>query len=393
VKTQKPSPAQGIYLRRKTWWLNHTAEGERYYENLKTHDYAEAVKLAEKKRGVVPESVQKVGDWEKAISRYLREKTTGIRPKHLAGKRVRQMRKSGDFRVRSCLNVFAKWSGLSSPSAVRISHLQKYYEKRRKASEAGARSTIATIQAFLDHMGLLRERVMYALDKKLESRKEYISLQEAGALISKCTDDKLKFVLFCGFHAGMRKSEIMNAQPSWFNVESRILTIPCNVDVTLQNGQKAEWMTKDGESRSIPISMPFLTFLKAYLPACKGYCLPSRRKGSATGLYDFRAPYKAFMEECGYTKMTIHAMRHSYISGLANSGNHSITEISAWSGDTLETIERNYWKKTAQVGALDDTFAGKRKGDDGKEALSLMRDIKAAQPKPEDMTDLFYVPN
>ncbi len=37
-------------------------------------------------------------------------------------------------------------------------------------------------------------------------------------LISECPDRELKFILYCGFHAGLRKGEIVQARPEWFDL-------------------------------------------------------------------------------------------------------------------------------------------------------------------------------
>lgn len=43
-----------------------------------------------------------------------------------------------------------------------------------------------------------------------------------------------------------------------------------------------------------------------------------------------------------------------------NSSNHALQEVSAWSGDNLGTIERNYWKKRVVAGLIDATLRGER---------------------------------
>lgn len=366
-KAKPDKAAAGIYLRKKTYWLKHTVDGVRYYRNLHTHDFAEAVGKAAELRGEAP-SGEKVGAWDKMIARYVAEKIAGKRPSHLAGRRLRRFRPETGPRVASVLKVFAERTGVDSPAKVRVDHIQKYYEVRRKTSEAGARSTIATLQAFLDHFGCLSRRVVFAGDRKPEARQVVVSVETSNKWIEASTRPQMTFVLYCGFHAGMRKGEIQHSRPDWFDLERRVLTIPGREKQKLPGGRTIEWLPKDAESRQIPLSQGFCAFLKTFLEPKRSFCLLGTRR-SKDGLFDFRAPYERFMKEMGREDVTIHAMRHSWITELCNSGNHSITEISAWSGDTVETIERNYWHKTVQTGGLDSTMKGKKAGHEQKEAI------------------------
>lgn len=359
----------GIYLRRKTFWVWYILDGTRYYVNLKTHDELEAIKLAKVVRGTIPEKQMKSG-WDQAIKKYIAEKRKGVRPKHLAGRRLRSFRPETCPRVESCLKVFAGWCECSFPHMVKLDHLQKYYNARRKKSEAGARSTIATIQAFLDHIECLPGRVIFSSDRKPEARQVVVSMEDSNKWIADCSRPGLRFVLFCGFHAGLRKSEIKHARPEWFDLTRRVLTVPGKEKQLLPSGKFYDWVSKDTESRQIPLSKSFCGFLEGFLPSCRKFCLVGRR--SKDGLSDFRLPFERLVAQQERTDCTLHTMRHSWISELCNSGNHSITEVSAWSGDTIETIESNYWKKRVKTGDLDSTMLGKRSRD---EQEALIRDI------------------
>ena len=141
-----------------------------------------------------------------------------------------------------------------------------------------------------------------------------------------------------------------------------------------------KFQIKDDESRDIPLSQQFSAFLKDFLPNIKeGYCLqnPTKRRSKA-GTYDFRLPFSEFVAACGRPELYPHAMRHSWISELCNSGNHTVQDVSAWSGDTIETIEKNYWHKRVIPGALDDTMQGKRSSDAIKEVAATLKNISTA---------------
>lgn len=373
----KAADLVGLYQKKgkKTWRFTWTdPNGIRHNVSTGKRELADAIEVAKKLRGTTPSS-SKGTAWTVAVEKYLADKIAGKRPPHLAGRRLHKFRKSAAVRVKSCLNVFATRNGIKRPSDVTIRHLQKYYETRAKNSEAGARSTIATIQAFLDHMGCLRERVRFDVDTKPEPRQATISMETANEWIRSCPRDDLKFVLYCGLHCGMRKGEIMHSRPSWFDLSASppIVKIPGREIQNLRTG-KHEWRTKDGESRQIPLSREFAAFLESYLPDCKKHCLSS--KISKDGLFDFRVPYERFVKDKKREDMTIHAMRHSWISSLCNSGHASITQIAAWSGDTIETIEKSYWKRRVSPEALVATLSGKKVGQDQAEMKAMLEKIQ-----------------
>jgi integrase len=150
----------------------------------------------------------------------------------------------------------------------------------------------------------------------------------------------------------MRAGEITHSRTAWFDLRRGVIAIPGTEPQRLPNGKSHQWKTKNGDSREIPISADFAKFLKTFLRESEDHCLPSRRK-SSDGLWDFRLPFRKFMSQVGRPDFFPHAMRHSWITHIVNSGNHVMQEVSAWSGDRLETIESNYWKRKTVAGALD----------------------------------------
>lgn len=173
----------------------------------------------------------------------------------------------------------------------------------------------------------------------------------------------------------MRKGEIQHAQKSWFRLDSNppVVVIPGREIQNLKSG-KHEWRTKDGETRHVPLSEAFCAFLGPFLTAKKQSCLESRI--SKNGLLDFRLPFERYAKLMGREDMTIHAMRHSWISSLCNSGHATITQVAAWSGDRIETIENTYWKKRVTPEALTDTLSGKKVGQEAKEMRKMLEEIK-----------------
>jgi hypothetical protein len=99
-------------------------------------------------------------------------------------------------------------------------------------------------------------------------------------------------------------------------------------------------------------------------------------KSSKDGLLDFRVPFEKFVAIRQRPDLTIHGMRHSWISSLCNSGHASITQIAAWSGDSIQTIQDNYWHKNVAPEALDSTLEGKKAGQDTSDIKAMLAQVQ-----------------
>lgn len=376
------------------WWLRYSFKGEQLRIPLHTRDKAEAIEVAKRQRGLPPKA--KEGDpefgWTKAIEKYLTEKQQDERPPGFHGKTWRTFRPGTVGKVRSCLVKFANWTKTKSPQQVTKKHLEDYRDLYAKNSKASARTTLAQVLAFFEHIGVFPGRIQLPEKKKLERREVVVAINRSNDLISNAPNDRLRYVLFCGFHAGLRRGEIMHSTPTWFHLDREILRVP-RVDEVAAN----VFEVKDSETRDIPLSEDFLAFVKDFLRDKKRneYCLqnPTKRR-SKTGTYDFRRPFTEYASETGIPELFPHAMRHSWITEICNSGNHSVQEVAAWSGDSIDTIEKHYWHRKATPGALHHTMKGVRKGDadralqtDVAEILALMRSGKQKEAE-ERLRDL-----
>jgi integrase len=364
MSTTTHGDAKGIYQQagKLTYWLRFSRGGVQHRVSLGTRDYAEAIaKAREIRAGSAKDTRVASKVWSKAVADYLEEKLAenSFRPDTAA-------------KVKSCLTVFARETGVGSPAEVTKEILQGYYDARRRKSEAGARSTIAQIQAFLGHLDCLPGRVKRPKGSKPERREVTISMSTVNEMLERASDQRLRFAVFCAGHAGMRAGEIKRAQVSWFDLRRKIIAVPAWASLEIK-GKKTDWQPKDSESREIPISAPFLSFLEGYLAGKEGRVLVGR-KGS---LYDFRLPLSKLAAAVGHPELFPHAFRHSWISELCNSGNHTIQEVASWSGDCIATIEANYWHKRAEPGALDKTVAGVRASEET--ARQLAEILAAAQ--------------
>ena len=109
-------------------------------------------------------------------------------------------------------------------------------------------------------------------------------------LISECADRELKFILYCGFHAGLRKGEIVQARPEWFDLKLNIIHIT----------ESETWKPKDKDKRTIPLTTAFKKFLEEEM-AIDGelpspfLIYPNKVQGKARYRYDFRKPFEEYV--------------------------------------------------------------------------------------------------
>jgi integrase len=104
------------------------------------------------------------------------------------------------------------------------------------------------------------------------------------------------------------------------------------------------FVPKDGDNRTIPITDRFATFLKAYLAGReKGqYVLAPEKtvKPESKYRYDVDKRVRSHFTRCN-VNASFHDMRRSFGSNRA-SDNVSIYKIAAWLGDTIEVVTRSY---------------------------------------------------
>jgi integrase len=219
------------------------------------------------------------------------------------------------------------------------------------------RRTRPFFQWLLDVESKLRENPFASVKMgKLSSaaRKDFCRLSLRNQLIEKCTRPDLKFVLYCGFHAGLRRNEIVEARPCWFDLDNKLLTIRKIAPKEAARLGLDPFDLKDREERTIPLSKAFLEFLKQWQKGIKfegrieklkmdqDYCIaPGTRRGRADYRYDFRRPFEEYMEEQKAEWVTPHTMRRTFASLHASAGT-PLYHIAKWLGDDIGTTQKHY---------------------------------------------------
>lgn len=117
-------------------------------------------------------------------------------------------------------------------------------------------------------------------------------------------------MLFCGFHTGMRKLEIVEAVPEWFNLSTRTVEIRATSTFRLN----------DRDARTVPLTDQFADFLKSYDLRSPYVLHPGIAHGKHRYRFDFRRSFSDYMKAQGVAWIGPHVMRNSFASICATGG-------------------------------------------------------------------------
>jgi integrase len=321
----------------KFWWYRWQENGKRHAISLKTDDVGEAIKKVREIQS---------GTYEVQWQQPTQQPTT------LATKRVedylakaqkrakKPMRPGTAARQGAILLKFLKDAQINDARTITLSAIEKWLN-----SVGGSKDTQHT------YARVLHTFIGYLVAHKLVSssnfekfdiperaatgRKNWLKLDVANSVIANAKDKDLRFVLFCGFHAGLRKSEIIAAKVSWFDLDAGLLHV--------QNDVSSGFVLKDRENRAIPLTRKFKTFLVGYLAGRNPneYVLkPGQVKGNAEYRYDFKRALYTHFKRCGVVS-SIHDMRRSFASNRVSHG-VSIYKVAKWLGDGIQVVEKSY---------------------------------------------------
>jgi integrase len=320
------------------YWYRWTQDGIRHAVSLKTDDLSEAVKtIAQIKAGEL------VAQWERK-SEAPRTHLTTLVEDYLAkaqNRRKKPMRPRTVKVAKYVLMKFLKDKNIGATQEINHRTMEEWLGELKKA---GRRPDT------LNRYGnILRPFARYLVGKKLIAagtfeipergavgRKNWLSMDVANKVIAETQDPELRFILFCGFHAGLRKSEILAARVNWFDLGAGLLHV--------QNDPASGFILKDRENRVIPLTHEFKEFLAGFLGrrGSNSYVLrPGQEsRGASEYRYDFKRAISSHFKRCG-VKCSIHDMRRSFASNLVSRG-VSIYKVARWLGDGVAVVERSY---------------------------------------------------
>lgn len=316
---------KGIFLRGSVYWLRCTVNGKQIRRTLDTTNEATAVQLA---REILGNPVTyRAGVFEQELADYFNAKRESNR-----------LSENSIANRGFVLRKFAALYEIDHPSDIRRTHVQAWYEfLQTKHPEHTAQPYVRWLKTFLRHLVANRKLTYNPADGiemhrlKKAKRRPFCSKAETQKLIAECADESLKFVLYCGFHAGLRKEEIIQARPEWFDLERKLLHLE----------RSDTWKPKDDDDRTIPITSEFRAFLDTYGLRAPFMLKPEVEFGKSRYRYDFRRPFADYVKSKGLEWVTPHVMRRTFASLLVSAG-VSPYKVASWIGDGIETFQTHY---------------------------------------------------
>lgn len=376
-RISKNTIAEGIYKRGDIFWLRYSHERQQIKVSLNTKDPSAAIKLAEDLRGKPPE------DKNPRAGKSELEKAA----KAFGEKTIRHgEQKSPEYRqnlVQAAKN-FIDVMGINTPRLITNDMLLEYYRRLRgtwlhpktkkpdithKKSESTARTYTTRVASIAFFAGVAVRAPQYGGDTP--SRDVVIATEETEEFLKKAQGD-LKFVLLCGFRAGMRRKEICMARPDWFFLTGKAeIRIPQLDSVT-------GYSPKSRRSRKIPLVDEFRDFIVENYPdwSKRKFCLaPNKEQGKWRYRFDTRAMLEKFaITHCPELKH--HTMRHTFATHLADEG-VNIYQLSEWTGDRIETLQKHYLHTRTDAKKAEQAFAAHKPKDE--EIPKWGRELLAAQ--------------
>jgi integrase len=353
-----PLKMRGLYRRGKIFWYSKMVEGRRTQISLSTEDQGAAVAkvLAMRQQ---PELLP-VNTYEAEVEAYIKEQVFRGKLSHTFAPNRK-----------SSLLQFGRVFKIMSPVDITTDKARQWYdwmrfEKQPALKESTAQGYIFGLRAFLGWLvdrSKLRENV--ALKLELDEYKHTARLVFAdgvtvASLIENAPDDAMRFILYCGFHAGMRKLEIIEARPHWFDLKAGAVTIQAT----------ETFQTKDKDHRTVPLTSGFKAFIVKYGLPSPFMLMPHVPKGLYKYRYDFRKPFEEYIKSYAAGKrrgtkelapvqdlswLTPHVMRHTFASLHAAAGT-SIYKIALWLGDGVEVVQRHYAKLSPSDADINKAF-------------------------------------
>lgn len=190
--------------------------------------------------------------------------------------------------------------------------------------------------------------------ESIPTRREHAcTKEERDRLITNCQDPDLKAVLFLGFHAGLRRDEILNLRRSWLILDpaSGRLTHLRILNVAASESSRG-FAIKDGQPKVVPATTPLAAFLQEEYGLDRGgpvgdpyVVAPQFLPGRHLYRWDFKRRWRTYCKSQGLEWVTPHTMRHTFVSLLLSAPGEkrpSLSHIARWTGTSERVLEKSY---------------------------------------------------
>ena len=356
------------YKDSKNWHYRfYDDHGKRRTISLQTDDEAVAIQKARAfDAGAAIRRIQnidlRIGGIQKTIGQYLAAAAT---------RRKNPMGKEAAKTAGAVLRRFCQEANVVTPQEIAPARLDTWlavHEKKGRSQQT-IRMYAAYVKTFVNWVyksGHLASNALESYDLPEETpmgRKNWLRKAEVAKVVgsvepkyianakpttiekARQAAEDLKFILYCGFHAGLRRREISMAKVFWFDLDHGL--------IHAQNMPEEAFTLKDEDNRTIDMSDEFKVFLTEYLKNRKSrefVLRPNKAQGAWKYRYDFSRMVEGHFENVG-VRCSIHDMRRSFASNAVSSG-ISLYIVSKWLGDGYEVIEKSYGHLAPNTGEI-----------------------------------------
>ena len=321
---------KGLFKRRRTWWVRFTpAPGlEQIRISLDTDDESEALvranELIERHTSQIRADLESCAT---EIAAYLSDKREGgLSASTLSTRKY-------------VLCSFVDYLRADCPRRISQRGVQRWFDHHRDRNPHTAADYLQTVQLWFKWLvenGKLQSNV--ALNVRvpklpMRRRRKFLLPQQALKLLDAADDNPgLKFAIYCGLHAGLRKMEVIEARPDWFDMEAGLLHI-----------QSTEtFQPKDRDNRTIPLTTEFKDWINNFYGVRSPFMLePKTEHGRYRYRFDFRKSFIGLAKRCGLEWLTFHDLRRTFASLHVSRGT-SIYKVARWLGDGVDVVEKHY---------------------------------------------------
>ena len=228
--------------------------------------------------------------------------------------------------------------------------LQDYLNKKAKSGRLDGKSGGLSSATLKKHLSVMRQAfgdairndyltqnpARYCRIKRtptLSQRVNFLSLQEAKAIINKIDKPLIKSAFIITLYYGLRRSELLGLKWSAINTESNTITISHTVVKNLTIVKKENTKTFSSV-RTYPI-LPEIKKILAEIPHQSEYIFPIRPD-------TLTRTFQRQLLKYGFPKIRFHDIRHSTASILFEQ-NWALEDVKAWLGHTdIETTSNIY---------------------------------------------------
>ena len=314
----------GLYKRGNLWWMSLPAAKSVKRKAVSLHTSNEAIARQIARLLKLKSSTRKAHPIHQILGQYLEYK------ERMIGRRFYED-------LGFMLQAWIRETKIEKLEQINPALLQSWFDaKCRTVKVSSAASYLTWLGNFFSwcvQMHYLEENPASKVQVPRHSkpvRRVFVSAPEVRKLLNECEDLELKFCLYCGFHAGLRFGEVVQARPLWFDLNEKLLHVT----------RSSDWEPKDREDRTIPLSNEFCDFLRVY-----GLRVPFMVGGKANSTwryrFSFRRRFKNYVSLKGYPWLTFHDCRRTFAS-LSVSRGISLYKVAKWLGAGFAVVERHY---------------------------------------------------